>query len=215
MKILFQGDSITDGNRYKDEASRWDLNHQIGHSWAYMVTGKLMGEYPRRYVCVNRGVSGDNVLRLKARWQKDCLDEKPDVLALLIGVNDCAAIVRGEFTEETYGQVYRELLAETKRVSPGVKFILLEPFHLSEDENWIRVMEVLRPTVKEIAGEFGAVFVPLQEEFRKRAEADGSKYWLWDGVHPTEAGHWVVARRVLEQGAEVFGIGGAAEEAEP
>jgi lysophospholipase L1-like esterase len=177
-----------------------------------MVTGKLMGEYPRRYVCVNRGVSGDNVLRLKARWQKDCLDEKPDVLALLIGVNDCAAIVRGEFTEETYGRVYRELLAETKRVSPGVKFILLEPFHLSEDENWIRVMEVLRPTVKEIAGEFGAVFVPLQEEFRKRAEADGSKYWLWDGVHPTEAGHWVVARRVLEQGAEVFGIGGAAEE---
>ena len=118
-------------------------------------------------------------------------------------------------TEETYGRVYRELLAETKRVSPGVKFILLEPFHLSEDENWIRVMEVLRPTVKEIAGEFGAVFVPLQEEFRKRAEADGSKYWLWDGVHPTEAGHWVVARRVLEQGAEVFGIGGAAEEAEP
>ena len=76
MKILFQGDSITDGNRYKDEASRWDLNHQIGHSYAYMVTGKLMGEYPRRYVCVNRGVSGNNVLSLRERWQKDAVEEK-------------------------------------------------------------------------------------------------------------------------------------------
>ena len=206
MKILFQGDSITDGNRLKDEASRWDLNHQIGHSYAYMVTGKLMGEYPRRYVCVNRGVSGNNVLSLRERWVKDAVEEVPDVLILLTGVNDCSAVVRGDLTEEDYGRIYRELLRDVKAASPAVRFILLEPFLFSEDEERIRIMKRLQASVREIAEEWGAVFVPLQEEFTRRAKEDGEKYWLWDGVHPTEAGHWVIARRVLALGAEVFGI---------
>ena len=206
MKILFQGDSITDGNRYKDEASRWDLNHQIGHSWAYMVTGKLTGEYPRRFECVNRAISGNTVRDLRDRWQKDALDLAPDTLAVLVGVNDCSAIAAGRMTEEEYGAVYRELLADVRGVSPGARFLLLEPFHLLEDGDRVRIMETLRGTVRQIAEESGAVFVPLQEEFRKRAEADGAAYWLWDGVHPTEAGHWVIARRALEYGAELFGI---------
>ena len=206
MKILFQGDSITDGNRLKDEASRWDLNHQIGHSYAYMVTGKLMGEYPRRYVCVNRGVSGNNVLSLRERWVKDAVEEVPDVLILLTGVNDCSAVVRGDLTAEDYGRIYRELLRDVKEASPAVRFILLEPFLFSEDEERIRIMKRLQASVREIAEEWNAVFVPLQEEFTRRAKEDGEKYWLWDGVHPTEAGHWVIARRVLACGAEVFGI---------
>ena len=209
MKILFQGDSITDGNRYKDEASRWDKNHQIGHSWAYMVTGKLMGEYPRRFECVNRGISGNTVMQLRERWQKDALDEKPDVLALLIGVNDCSAISDGRMKEEDYGAVYRELLADLRKVSPDLRLILLEPFMLRPDEERNRIMDGLQKTVRDIASETGAVFVPLQAEFSERAAADGADYWLWDGVHPTEAGHWVIARRVLEAGADVFGIGGA------
>lgn len=208
MKILFQGDSITDGNRYKDEASRWDLNHQIGHSWAYMVTGKLMGEYPRRYACVNRGVSGDNVLKLRDRWQRDAVDERPDVMLLLTGVNDCSAMVRGELTEEDYGRIYRELLRDVKAASPDARFILLEPFLFSEDAEKVRIMDGLRASVRAIASETGSVFVPLQEEFSRRAREDGEKYWLWDGVHPTEAGHWVIARRVLEYGAETLGIPG-------
>ena len=206
MKILFQGDSITDGNRYKDEASRWDLNHQIGHSYAYMVTGKLMGEYPRRYVCVNRGVSGNNVLSLRERWARDAVEERPDVMILLTGVNDCSAIVRGDLSAEDYGAIYRQLLRDVRAASPDVRFILLEPFLFSEDEERVRVMDGLRAEVKVIAGEFGAVFVPLQEEFSRRAKEDGEKYWLWDGVHPTEAGHWVIARRVMACGAEVLGI---------
>ena len=206
MKILFQGDSITDGNRYKDEASRWDLNHQIGHSYAYMVTGKLMGEYPRRYVCVNRGVSGNNVLSLRERWQKDAVEEKPDVMILLTGVNDCSAIVRGDLTAEDYGTIYRQLLRDVQAASPDVRFILLEPFLFSDDEDRVRIMDGLRAEVRTVAGEFGAVFVPLQEEFTRRAKEDGEKYWLWDGVHPTEAGHWVIARRVLDFGAEILGI---------
>ena len=66
MRILFQGDSITDGNRLKEESSRWDLNHQIGHTWVYIVTGELMYRYPGKFECVNRGVSSNSLLDLKA-----------------------------------------------------------------------------------------------------------------------------------------------------
>ena len=101
---------------------------------------------------------------------------------------------------------YGELLRDVKAASPDARFILLEPFLFSEDESRVRIMDGLRASVRDIASETGSVFVPLQEEFSRRAREDGEKYWLWDGVHPTEAGHWVIARRVLEYGAETLGI---------
>ena len=72
MKILFQGDSITDGARYKSKASEWDKNHQIGHSYVYIITGLLGMKYPEKhYEFVNRGISGNRTDALLARWQKD------------------------------------------------------------------------------------------------------------------------------------------------
>ena len=209
MKILYQGDSITDGNRYKDESSRWDLNHQIGHSWAYMVTGKLMGAWPRRFECVNRGVSGDTVLKLRERWQKDALELRPDVLILLVGVNDCMHIRAGDMTFEDYRTVYRELIRRVREVSPELGLMLLEPFLLNDDPTAMEIIAKIQKEVRKIAGEENAVFVPLADEFRRRAEEDGRNYWLWDGTHPTEAGHWVIARRVLETGAPLFGVNSA------
>ncbi len=206
MKILFQGDSITDGNRYKDEASRWDLNHQIGHSYAYMVTGQLTAEWPHRFECVNRGVSGNTVRHLKERWQKDALEIRPDVLILLVGVNDCSHIAAGTMTAQEYGSIYRELLREVREVSPAVRFILLEPFLLRDDPSAMKILDGLRAEVHKISAEENALFVPLQEEFLKRAETDGASLWLWDGVHPTEAGHWLIARKIMKLGAETFGI---------
>ena len=90
MKILFQGDSITDGNRYKSQASEWDKNHQIGHSYAYIVTGILGAAFPERhYEFINRGVSGNRTENLLARWEEDALALNPDVLSILVGINDC------------------------------------------------------------------------------------------------------------------------------
>lgn len=90
MKILFQGDSITDGNRYKEPERRHDLNHQIGHSYAFIVSGMLGAEYPDAGLkFVNRGISGDTTRGLLRRWREDALDIEPDVLSLLIGTNDC------------------------------------------------------------------------------------------------------------------------------
>ena len=87
IRILFQGDSITDGNRYKDPAARWDLNHQIGHSYVYPIAAKLGYENPGKYQFINRGLSGDSVESIISRWQRDTLEEKPDILSLLLGVN--------------------------------------------------------------------------------------------------------------------------------
>ena len=87
IRVLFQGDSITDGNRYKDPQNRWDLNHQIGHSYVFNVVGALGRRFPGKYAFINRGVSGDTVEKIAARWQQDTSDEKPDVLSLLLGIN--------------------------------------------------------------------------------------------------------------------------------
>ena len=205
MKILFQGDSITDGNRYKDKASRWDKNHQIGHSWAYIVTGALTCRHPGRYACVNRGVSGNTVRDLAARWREDTLDGNPDILLLLVGVNDCSAIAAGNMTAEEYGTVCRELLQTTREVSPAIRFLLLEPFLIVDDPKRMEILRELRRTVRTIAEEAGAVFIPLQDDFERFAARDGTALWLWDGVHPTEAGHYYIAEKVLAAGSHLFG----------
>lgn len=122
MKILFQGDSITDGNRYKSKASEWDKNHQIGHSYVYIVTGLLGMQYPeRRFEFFNRGISGNIVSELAARWQADTLDLHPDVLSVLIGVNDClrtSARRIKDLSASAYESEYRKILTECRKQNP-------------------------------------------------------------------------------------------------
>ena len=207
MKILFQGDSITDGNRLKDESSRWDLNHQIGHTWVYIVTGELMYRYPGKFECVNRGVSSNSLLDLKARWQKDALDIKPDVMMILIGANDAGAIMRGKMTLEDYPALYHELIDSLMGVSPELRLVILEPFTLKKDAETVKTVDALRRSAEKVAEDYGAVFVPLQDEFSRLAAENGDKYWIWDGVHPTEAGHCMMAHRVLDAAAGILGIG--------
>ena len=197
MKILFQGDSITDGNRYKDEASRWDLNHQIGHAYPYVVAATLGAKYPeRRFQFKNRGVSGNQIAQLFGRWKGDTLLLKPDILSILIGVNDQSETGSDP---QRFERVYRVLLDEARQANPAVKFVLLEPFILPVKDwaaDWDARFDRMRryqEAVARVARDYGAVFVPLQERFLELAEAYGAPYWLWDGVHPTEAGHGLIA----------------------
>ncbi|MBD0258018.1 MAG: twin-arginine translocation signal domain-containing protein, partial [Cytophagales bacterium] len=90
VTFLFQGDSITDGNRTRDN----DWNHVMGHGYAYILASKLWYEHPGKgFRFLNRGVSGNKVTDLAARWQADALDLKPDVLSILVGINDVAAFL--------------------------------------------------------------------------------------------------------------------------
>lgn len=202
MKVLFQGDSITDGNRGRND----DLNHILGHGYPYIIAARLGCELAeRRPAFVNKGISGNRVSDLYARWNEDALNIRPDVLSILIGVNDAWRIVDGtpEGATDRFERAYRHLLAETKEMLPAAGLVLCEPFVLEVGpvkEKWAlwreRIAEYQR-IVKQLAEEFGAVHVPLQDAFDQACERAAAAYWLWDGVHPTAAGHHLIAERWL------------------
>src|SRR4051794_14852287 len=116
--ILFQGDSITDGNRGRNN----DWNHVMGHGYQYIISSKLWFDYPKKgFHFYNRGISGNKVTDLAARWQKDTIDLKPDVLSILIGVNDTSVFINGDnnFDVSNYQTGFASLLGQTKAALPN------------------------------------------------------------------------------------------------
>jgi lysophospholipase L1-like esterase len=201
--VLFQGDSITDGRRDRGT----DLNHVLGHSYAYIIAAKLGHEFAElQPTFINRGVSGDRVSDLYARWNEDAISLKPDVISLLVGVNDAWRQMSGEPSGATdrFERAYRHLLEETKEVLPNTKLVLCEPFILNTGATaekwteWKRLVGRYQDTVRQLAEEFGAVLVPLQDAFNAATQKADAAYWIWDGVHPTAAGHDLIAQRWLE-----------------
>jgi lysophospholipase L1-like esterase len=202
--FLFQGDSITDGNRTRNN----DWNHVMGHGYQYIIASKLWYDFPEKgFHFFNRGISGNKLTDLAARWQKDTLDLKPDVLSILIGINDTSAFINGnkDFAVEQYEKDYRLLLQETRQQLPSVQLVLCEPFVLPVGrvkENWEAYsgeVEKRRNVVRRLSEEFKTVFVPFQEAFNKALNKAPADYWIWDGIHPMPAGHELMAREWLHQ----------------
>lgn len=189
--ILFQGDSITHGGRGRDP------NHYMGHSYAYLVAARLGADMPQQDLrFLNRGVSGNTVKSLQARWQKDALDLKPDVLSILIGVNG-----RYRFSAEEYAKTYKGLLEQTIAALGGITLVLIDPFvnPREKPESRARIeVDKRRAIVKELAKTFKAIHVPTQEMFDEAAKGCTPNYWIWDGVHPMPAGHELLARKWVE-----------------
>lgn len=196
--ILFQGDSITDGGRWKGN----DWNHIMGQGYAFIVASKIGYRHPgQKYVFVNRGVSGNKVPDLAARWEEDTIAIKPGLLSILIGVNDIMAAVGGNaaFSTENYAEGYRNLLKKTTEQLPNTKLVIGEPFLLPvgryKDKWDIHVKELTsrQKIAHQLAQEFKAAFVPYQQLFTAAAMKTGDDTWLWDGVHPMPAGHELMA----------------------
>ena len=191
-RILFQGDSITDGNRGRNA----DPNHILGHGYQALVAARFGANLAERHlVFMNRGISGNRVSNLERRWQTDTIDLKPDILSILIGVNDLGAGV----TAEQYEEQYDQLLADTMKALPNVRLVLGEPFGLpvgAKRTNWEKYhadLAVRQAIVVKLATKYHAAIVHYQKMFddaTKRAPAD---YWIWDGVHPTFSGHQLMA----------------------
>lgn len=200
---LFQGDSITDGGR----SNNLDWNHVYGQDYAYLITGRLNFDYPENdYKIFNRGISGNTVNDLAARWQKDTIDINPDLLSILVGINDVfAVLIRGEeTTADDFGHSYDALLAETKKALPNVKLVMCEPFILpvgmvkKDPVRWTMEVQKRQLIVKELATKYNALFVPLQSAFDKAATRASADHWIWDGIHPMPAGHELIAREWLK-----------------
>ena len=227
IRILFQGDSITDGGRLKPVECRWDLNHQIGHCYVFSVVGELGAKYPGKYTFINRGLSGDTVASIEPRWQTDTLDEHPDILSILLGINGHGKF-EGVFPEgveahlEAFDRGYRALLDRALAANPQLKIILMEPFILPVG-GIATHFDVFRPIfrrkqaiIRRIAEDYGVIFIPTQDKLDTLVaestptllangwDKDPQTYWLWDGVHPTEPFHRVLADLWLEAAAPIL-----------
>lgn len=203
--ILFQGDSITDGNRGRTE----DPNHIMGHGYAFSIASRIGADFPeKRYRFYNRGISGNKVSDLEQRWQSDTLDLKPDVLSILVGVNDSNSVIYNRpnpVSVEQYEEIYHELLEKTRSVFPEIILALCEPFVLQVgrmNEKWeLSYSDMLKrqEVVRKLSQKYNTVFVGFQEVFDQACEKVPCDYWIWDGVHPTVAGHELMAREWLKQ----------------
>lgn len=196
--LLFQGDSITDAGRKKKQPKP-NSGAGLGNGYAFLAASQLLTAWPQaKFTIHNRGISGNKVPQLAARWQQDCLDLKPDVVSILIGVNDIWHRLNGNYngTPQTYRDEYRSLLERTKESLPGVKLVVCEPFVLRcgvIDERWFPEFDERRAAAKELADDLADVWVPFQSMFDKAVAVAPPEKWAGDGVHPSPAGAALMA----------------------
>lgn len=206
--ILFQGDSITDGNRGRSA----DPNHIHGHGYQYIIASEMYADnFDKNFEVVNRGISGNRIAQLYGRWKEDCLLLKPTVLSVLIGINDLASnFACGNGSEPMrFEKIYRLMFEETLAQNPDTLLVVMEPFFgVSKEEGMNEYISknigFYQAAAASIAREFNAVFVPLQDMFDEYAKKTDVFNILWDGVHPTTGGHQLIARRWKECVEPVF-----------
>ncbi|MEK4041681.1 SGNH/GDSL hydrolase family protein [Paenibacillus sp. FSL F4-0122] len=190
--ILFQGDSITDWGRNHEDAS------SLGVGYAMMVAARLGYLYPEKNLTfINRGIGGNRIVDLQGRWDKDCLDLKPTWVSIYIGINDTWRRFDSgeETTPEQFEASYRDLIKRTQK-SLDAKLVLIEPFVLPVPEDrstWRQDLDPKIHIVRELAREYGAPLVPLDGLFAAASVKAEPAYWAYDGVHPTPAGHALIA----------------------
>jgi len=204
--ILFQGDSITDALRKRDDDSF------PGNGYPTLISARLGYDRPGEYRFLNRGISGNRIVDLYARIKCDLINLKPDVLSILIGVNDVWHEIENEngVDADKFEMVYDLLLSEVCRTLPDVKLLILEPFVLpgfatenceEKPKRWEQFcteVPLRAAAAKRLAQKHGAVFVPLQARFDEACRLAPAEYWLFDGVHPTSMGHELIARAWME-----------------
>ena len=170
--VLFQGDSITDAGRDKVNEHP-NSSRSLGGGYAFLLASWLLEELAEKELTIyNRGISGNKVYQLDERWEKDCLLLKPNVLSILIGVNDYWHMRNGNYdgTPEVYENDYRDLLNRTREALPDIRLIICQPFILTEtnavDETWVEPFQPVSGNLQEdVSDEFDATWVPFQEAF--------------------------------------------------
>lgn len=201
--ILFQGDSITDAGRSRDKDKTSAPNNQpgLGNGYAWLAAVELLVNRPADGLKVfNRGISGHKVFQLAERWQPDCLDFKPDVLSILIGVNDIWHSLEPKLgykgTVEIYERDYDALVERTLKALPKVKLVLCEPFVLrcgAVKVDWFPEFDNYRAAARRVANKHRATFVPFQSMFDEAIKYAPPEHWAADGVHPSPAGAALMA----------------------
>lgn len=194
--VLFQGDSITDAGRSREDDS------QMGAGYASLLAAWLSAQWPQGGLrFLNRGISGDRACDLEARWTRDCIDLQPDWVSILIGINDTWRRYDSGTPSDigAFEQTYERLLTRVRDES-AARVIILEPFVAPvtpEQDTWREDLDPRIQAVRRVARTFGAFYVPLDGLFAAASVHRGPSFWASDGVHPTPAGHALIAQHWL------------------
>jgi lysophospholipase L1-like esterase len=199
--VVFIGDSITD-------CGRRDVASPLGNGYVKFIADLIAIRYPAMKVnIVNKGISGNTVADLRERWHDDVLVLKPDWVSIFIGINDVHRTLRNEPTAvppDLYQRLYRECLMLTKERS-NAQLVLMEPFYISTDtetNSWrtqvLRALDDYRKVVKQLADEFGAIFVPLHGLFQEQLRYRPADMFCPEPVHPNSSGHLLIAHAWLK-----------------
>ncbi|MGD9909805.1 MAG: SGNH/GDSL hydrolase family protein [Candidatus Izemoplasmatales bacterium] len=189
--ILFQGDSITDCDR---------LTHDgIGNGYVSIIASKLPD-----YEIINRGISGNKTNDLLARWQKETIDLQPDILSIMVGVNDLwhqHAFGSGNSVQKAI-ENYKQLLEWTKKELPNTLILMMDPYLIVTDDfqaSWKEELDELAEEVKKLAFEYSDLFIPTNALFEQAALEYGKEKILYDGIHPNDFGHQLLSGWVLDK----------------
>lgn len=196
-RVLFYGDSITDCGRNRDQLG------DFGKGYAFITASKLFASVGGPdFSCWNKGISGNRIYDLESRFEPEVLPLKPTVVSILIGVNDSWHAYKSNkpSPHPDFEASYRRLLDRlTKELK--AKVILMEPFVLptsAEIRAWRADLDIRIHLVQDLAREYKATFIPLDGIFSAAAASVGSmEHWLYDGVHPSMAGHSLISQQWL------------------
>ncbi len=207
--VLFQGDSITDCGRTTCGGAGYD-NHGLGPGYPGMIASRMLCDHPEADLhFINKGISGNRIVDLYARWKIDALNLKPDIISILIGINDLWHEVgnRNGVEIPRYARFYKELLTWSRQTLPNVQFVLMDPFvcpHLPGREEFLADVLERGKIVAELAAEFNAVHLPTQDIFNAAFKRAPEAHWSEDGVHPTAAGHQLITDAWIKATEQLF-----------
>lgn len=210
LKILFQGDSLTDCGRDRTGKNPVAL---LGYGYVNLIASRLMCDYPDTKV-YNRAYNGSRICDTYSRWIEDALNVDCNVLSILSGVNDIGFGIRMNQGADAkkFRFIYELMINEALEKKDGLKLVLCEPFLFKIENNtpelgkdivenwelWNGQLAERKQIVRDLAKEYGAVFVPFGEKFEKALKKAPPEHWSIDCIHATNAGHELMARCWLD-----------------
>lgn len=221
-RVLFIGDSITDDDWGKADGKptakrqNYDMNHIYGHGYVFEIAVQTQSKHPeKRYTFYNRGISGNRLTDLEARWDEDVFPVHPDIVSLLIGVNDVWRKAPDDFDYAGWEARYRALIDKTLAFDPEIKFVLGTPFcanvgqtELNDYYQNLSIMtDRLAVIVRRIAADYGFTltdYAILFDELISKDKSGDSKFWTWDGIHPTMVAHKRMADLWIRKTAKIM-----------
>lgn len=196
---VFIGDSITDAGK------REGAYRPFGNGYVNFTANYLLAKYPQFNLgIINTGINGNTVLDLQRRWERDCLAHKPDVVSVLVGINDVWRMYRSGREAQSvapglYQQTYHRLLSELKQQG-RCQIVLMDPFMFCDnpqDAMYRHLLEYI-DVVHRLAEQFDAVLVPLQAAINEAIKTVASDKWSDDMVHPYVWVHAWISQRWVE-----------------